>query len=56
MATLDDFMAFNFMEDERPSTGLRTGSDYETHQTTEYPYQSQFWEDEDDKSSTEDDY
>lgn len=36
MSTLDDFMAFNFCEDEREQQ--------EAHQTTEYPYQSQFWD------------
>lgn len=44
MATLDDFMAFNFCEDEREQQ--------EAHQTTEYPYQSQFWESDDDSKSS----
>jgi len=47
MATLDDFMAFNFIEDEREQQ--------EADQTTEYPYQSQYWDD-DDSSSDENEY
>lgn len=46
MDGLDDFVLFNACEDAREE---------QAHQTTEYPYQSQFWEDKEDKSSYWDD-
>lgn len=43
MATLEDFMLFNACEDAR--------EEYNAHQITEFPYQKQYWGD-DDKSSS----
>ena len=49
MDGLDDFMAFNFCEDEREAQ--------ERSVTTEYPYQNQYWEDDkSDESSSSDSY
>ena len=47
MDGLDDFLLFNAIEDER--------EEQEAHSTTEYPYQSQFWEEKEEKSSYWDD-
>lgn len=55
MDDLDNFILFNACEDAR--------KEQEAHTTTEYPYQSQFWEEKeksssywDDDSSSSDDY
>lgn len=50
MSTLDDFMAFNFCEDEREQQANSKGS--WTGATTEYPYQKQYWESDDDSKSS----
>lgn len=47
MDGLEDFLLFNACEDAR--------EEKESHTTTEYPYQSQFWEAKEEKSSFWDD-
>ena len=48
MDGLDDFMAFNYCEDQR--------EEQERSATTEYPYQKQFWESDNDSDSSSKSY
>jgi len=57
MSTLEDFMLFNACEDAREdsssATGYANSTGSWTGATTEYPYQKQYWEDDDSSASSE---